>query len=629
MIQLPFHLPQDMQAKCSCAAQLLGFVILKEIPTVQLLGAGVDSVGFYCDFSFPQSVPQSLIDFFEVKLRTLIKEDQPIRSISMMRENAQSLFDHMGQPQLAIELQECPDNIVTLISIDDYYGLCLPFDFDTTLSIGVVKLIGQEPLIAKEFKSKAQSIRIRGVLRQNPQELKRFLKDYDLMTRKKDSWHLAEKLRLFSHSQIVGAMGMTWLAKGIRLKKILEEWVLVESGQREEEVMTSSVLLHPRELPKNSRTEAIFSAAAQTGLDNYSHEQPIGSFDFEDANYFLRETLNRQHVDFLARRPFDSNKIDRLVESAQVYRSYPETSRLELFCSVVSSIRQTTVRCLPTQVLSELISSLHFIEQIITMLGFKGHWVLVVPRLEPKQKNIKPHLGTQPHARQRQYESWYREALTAVSGGFPVSEETAQTEGNGAFLQLRVLDAIGREWTLSTVTILGAFLNFQEQTPAEDGRLENVKSHRDKRHLEFDQKSSHPEEKSLIVFSYCLWDSLDRLIGLLIERNEGKLPFWLVPEQVRLLVIGAANQAYAQSVAHRMRERKIRVTLDSRSDALNQRVREAEEEKIPYLVLIGEKERDKNQLSLRSSQQSGQSQLVDCELFIERLYQESLCPSNT
>jgi threonyl-tRNA synthetase len=133
-----------------------------------------------------------------------------------------------------------------------------------------------------------------------------------------------------------------------------------------------------------------------------------------------------------------------------------------------------------------------------------------------------------------------------------------------------------------------------------------------------------PEER-LVILTQQVLESLDRFIALLIERYEGRFPLWLVPEQARVIAIGEANREYARQVSDRLRRAGLRVKLDLRQSKLGIRVHEAEKEQVPYLILIGEQERGKQNISVRSAKKINQSQSIDIETFLIRLSEASMC----
>lgn len=546
------------------ATELLAYTVVHLFPNVLCVGGGTNSLGFYYDFVFEQPLTAGMIEFIEVHLRTLIKEERPLRSLSMMRENAQSLFEHHGQPLLAYRAGQYSENIIDLIQIEAFYGLCPEHPFTSTHEAGVVKLLDQSEYTQQIQDEEFIVTRLTGTNQENSQELKQFLKRYDAFRKRQDHRILGPQLHLFHFSGRLGSLGVVWEPKGMRLRQILQEWITRQLPQEVQAVSTPAVV--KRDFFKKD-------------------DESLESFHFEEEAYQLIPSLTRQHVDLLRHLVSDPEDLPyRIAEQAMVYHAYPESQQWGLLCACASLVDQTTICCAPSQILTELISSLHFIEQIFRIFDFKAHWCLIASRHKS------------PRARQEQEAiGWLKQAIQTSPRLYSDLLELQEEEGDGPRLELRVTDVIGREWPLSVISIV-------QHVPA-------------------------MKEFPAVIVTRHLWGSFDRLIALLIERYEGEFPLWLAPEQVRVLTIGEANQAYAKQVTQQLQQRGVRVGLDQRQAKLNQRVHEAEKEKVPYLVLIGDQERAKQGISVRAAGRSHHTRFVDLEAFLDKLYQESLCPS--
>jgi threonyl-tRNA synthetase len=235
---------------------------------------------------------------------------------------------------------------------------------------------------------------------------------------------------------------------------------------------------------------------------------------------------------------------------------------------------------------------LHFIEQIITIFDLEAHWYLIASR----QKGLKAQ-------QEQEGIRLLRQALNSQPRLYPYSSELQEEEGReGPSLELRVRDVLGREWPVSCLSVVSLSVHIDSLSGACE------------------------EEKKCFVLTRQVWQSLDRFVALLIEHYEGMFPLWLFPEQVRVLAIGEANQAYARQVVDYLRNKGIRAKLDLRQSKLSLRVHEAEREKVPYLVLLGEQERMKQVISIRTMEKINQDRSIDIETFVNNIYQESLCP---
>lgn len=564
---MDFDSSSNLTLQSLLAAQALACTVYQLFPSVILAGGGVNSLGFYYDFIFEQPLTEDLKEWIEVHFNRFVKEGHPLRFLSMMRENAQALFEHHHHFLLSQKIGEHLSNLVELVQIGDFYSICPTLPFTSTQEAGSVKILEMQALNQQWEGEELEKTRLLGVNRKDSKELKSFLKQYDSFLKKRDHRSLGEKLNLFSFPEKLENLGVVWHPKGRQLCQILQQWLRSQiSDCGNEEVFTSLVTL-PSSRPLESHR--------------------FNSFLFEEEECGLRSSFTDQHIEFLKR--FSLGREEELpwraTEFGMLYRNYSDSQWWGLFCHCSYFADQTTICCLPEQVLSELISSLHFIEQIITIFGFEARWYLIGSRKKS---------GRMKH--EKESIAWLRHAMESSSCFYPFSE-SQEEEGIPRF-ELRVRDVLGREWPISYVGVVR--------------RL----------HLSFSEEKAF----DCVFLAKQVWSSLDRWIALLLERGEGVLPFWLAPEQVRILVLGEANNAYAQQVAKTLRSRGLRVALDKREAKLAVRVYEAEKENVPYLVLIGEQERVKQKVSVRALEGSKQNRSVDLETFLNQLCQESLPP---
>lgn len=554
------------------AAQILGKIVWQLFPNVTLVGGGVNSLGFYYDFLLEHPLTEDTMELIDVELYRFIRDGHPVRSISMMKENAQVLLEHHQQFLLAQRAGEDPHNILELVEIGNFYGICPTYSYTSTLDAGYAKLIDHQFFTQKIDDEDVCVTRIMGVTRESAKEAKAFLKTYHQFLKKKDHRQLGPKLHLFTFSEKMGFLGVTWQSKGIKLRQILKDWLSTYLSLEEEEIDTP--LLIPKKL---------------AGPD----PQTLKSFSFEGVEYLFRTTPLLQHLEFLREKEDLPRQTVSLKEYAHIYVHFPEEQRWGLLCACDQLIDYTTIKTSRDQVVIQMISSLHFIEQIITIFGFEAQWYLIVSR----QKNVQFRL-------ERESVDWLKQAIRSYPFKYSLSSEILEEEGSDPRLELRVKDALGREWPTSTLRVI-------HQLPSQKGES---------------LSKDCTKDRETVVWTRQIWGSLDRFIALLIEKHEGCLPLWLAPEQVRVIVIGEANQAYADCVIQTLQQKGLRVGFDVGQSKLNNKIHEAEKVNVPYIVLIGEQERVKQRLSIRKSGAYSQSQMIDIETLLNKLYQESLPP---
>jgi threonyl-tRNA synthetase len=462
------------------------------------------------------------------------------------------------------------------LQLDNFYDLCPPLSLTSVDKIGSIKLLGTHLFIQEIEGEEVQITRFLGICQKSPKDLKIFLKLYESFLKKKDHRALGPQLNLFHLSEQIGLLGVIWHPKGMELQRILLEWLDRQIAECEPQIPQISTPFVVRRdfLPVDSQT--------------------LEPFLFQGAEYALRSSPLCQHLEFLHYFSLEQEELPwRMTEYASIYRQYPEAQWWGLFCRSSYLTDYTTICCLREQVISELISSLHFIEQIITIFGFEAQWILFASR----QKS--------PKARQEQEAiGWLKQAIQTQPRLYPFSSDLhEEEEGEGPALELRVRDVLGREWPVSRLSVARRVKEFAPRF------------------------AEQAEEQRRVILTRSIWGSLDRFIALLIEHYEGVFPLWLAPEQVWIIVIGEANRSYAEHVTQQLRHKGLRVKLDIRKAKLNVRVHEAEKENIPYVVLIGDRERIKQKISVRLAGKFNQNQTVEIETFLHKLYQESLCPT--
>lgn len=570
------HIPDqssDLIEQRFLASEALALVMWRLFPNIILMGGGINSLGFYYDFIFEQPLSEGMYELIEVHLHRLMKEDLPVRFISMMRENAQSFFEHHKHFLLAELAGEQKSNILELVQIEDFYGLCPSLSLTSTQEIGHIKLLDSQQLIREIQGEEITVNRILATSQKSAKDLKIFLKSYESFLKKKDHRMLGPKLNLLSFSESMGALGVVWHPKGVQLQHILLDW-LKKQNLDGDEVQIST--------PTVAQLDFL-------GEDTQSLEP----FVFEGKDYRLRCSPLRQHLEFLRHLSLEKEEFPwRMTESSTVFRQYPEPQWWGLFCQCAYRSEFMTICCLKEQVIPELISSLLFIEQIITIFDFKAQWYLLASRQRsPKALQEQEAIG------------WLKQAIQAQPRSYSYFPEILEEEeGEGPCLELRVKDVLGREWPLSRLSVI---------QPIQKDISPSVQQE---------------EAQKRVIVTRQVWESLDRLVALLIERYEGNFPLWLAPEQVRVMTIGEANVSYARQVSQQLRDKGLRVKLDIRQTKLGLRVHEAEKENVPYLVLLGDQERKKQMISVRTASKFNESQSVDIETFLNKIYQESLCP---
>jgi threonyl-tRNA synthetase len=560
------------------SAELLAYVVTKQFPNVMLAGGGTTKIGFYYDFVFEQKLPVDFLSFIEMHLKTLIKEDLPIRFANMMRENAESFFLHHHQPILADIALEQELNVIDLLQLNDFSGICPAIPVESTNQAGHVKLFDMQTMEMEYSQETYPITRIIGTSFAYFADLKRFSKQYEYYLKKRDHRLLGKELNLFSQNNLISEIEWNWHPKGLCLRNLLQNWV--ESQSR---FFNYESIATPSLIKKTHKKKSRFSG--------YTVEIDEGSYELSSSRLSQHLALFNTFIQSKELLPV------RLIEYGTEFRVYPKAELFGLLCADSVWTDQRTIACSRELLIKELISSLHFIEQIIRMFGFEAHWCLVTSiRKSAKDRAEKEAV------------EWLEKAVQQSSLFYPFQAERFEEEELiGPRLELRIIDDLQREWACSTVAIV----------VHERKALDFLKH----------QGQNENDFKNLVMISKSLWGSLDRLIALLIERHEGELPTWLAPEQVRFLAISEKGHPFVKEIAKRCQLQGIRVKLDLRDVKLGQKIHDVRKEKVPYTVIVGEQEIKRNQLTVQSIKRPEKSEVLDLDDFIELILRETNSPS--
>ncbi len=538
------------------AAKILASTISQSFPNAIVLESGIHTLGFYCDCLFEQPLTQPLLEWLEIQVFQYLKKGLPVKTISMMRENAHSFFEHHGQDHLADKVAAQTCNIVDLIQIDNFYDLCPSIPFTSTEQVGAIKLLNFIEIDTFIEGDSTLFTRIIGIQSDFSKELKKKLKNYERYLKKDHHALLGAQLNLFSLTEHGCDLGVMWHPQGIKLKKLLKNWLDEKIKDQVDEIATPMVCLEK---------------------DPHQSTEFLNVFEFDGRPFHLRNKANDFHIHFF--KTFFKDKTylpKRLHEWGMFYRNIPDLQRDGLLNACHYEGETTTIFCLKERAIEEIISSLQFIEQMITIFCFDARWVIISRKKGLKERETESYVTKSCDL--------LTQAFKAQTRLFPHSFERNELLQEIERVELRVKDPIEREWTLSKISILTSF--------SIEGQL-------------------------LVVLTRQIWESLDRLIALYLENNQGGLPFWMAPEQVRVFVIGEDNCSYAMEVVSRLIERGVRATLDQGAAKLSLRVHEAEKQLIPYLIIIGEQERKKGTISVRAKNKHNRS--FDIETFLETL----------
>lgn len=540
--------------------------------------------GFYYDVD-PGGKQISLDDLpkIEEKMLELARQKNGYIRRDITRDEALKFFQEKGD-EYKIELIEKrgADEALTLYTQGNFVDLCRGPHIPDTGFIKAVKLTNVAGAYWQGDETRQQLQRIYGVAFPKQKDLQEHLVMLE-EARKRDHRKLGQELELFMFSERVGAGLPIWLPKGNALRDRLMNFLRTEQEKRGYKLVTT---------PHIGRKELYVTSGhyAKYGKDSF---QPIHT-PREGEEFLLKPMNCPHHCEIYAHRPHSYRDLPmRIAEFGTVYR-YEQTGELHGLSRVRGFTQDDAhIFCTEDQVKDEFLNVLDLTRTVLYKMGFKEFTAQISLR-DPNTP--EKYLGTD--------ENWRNAENAIIEATREVGLKTTMELGEAAFygpkLDFMVRDAIGRQWQLGTIQV--------DYNLPERFELEYVGA---------DNKTHRP-----VMIHRAPFGSMERFISILIENTAGKFPLWLMPEQYALLPISDKFVDYCKEIEEKLAAQDIRGYIDDRSETIGRKIRDTELKRIPYMLIVGEKEMEANAVAVRR-QGEGDKGSVSLEAFVE-LFQEAL-----
>ena len=562
-------LPLDNRSLNQSAAELLACAICELFPGAQLIESKVTDFGFHYDVVLKKSLDENAFPIIEEQMHALARKSIPVRTLEMMRENAISYFQHHGQEIKAELLRSYPSNIVSVFKMGNFIDLCPDGYMQNSEEVATFKLLSIKPLISfVDGLDKMPATRIEGVARPDAYHLKKFIKKWE-NAKKRDHLILGQEMGLFDYS--MDPLFCLWKPQGILLRRLLHTLPQMAYPHKFQEL--DPIPLIPSALMQPKYRQDYF-LEAESGIDSY----------FACPNpAFLPVYATTLPLQTEQNLPIRYRTLGTIWEPTLPQHCCGLFAHPTPYCDVIQTF------CQAEQLESEVISHLQFINKIIKIFDFKSRWVI--------HSNHPRYLK---HKR-----DWDRAEETLVNAikkcdfqyDLDKDESTPYGLSYGPKIEMRLEDALGRQWP-------GPFIAIDVFHPD----CLNL------RYYDLDGS-----EKKLMMLTHSVFGSLDRFVALLIEHYSGDLPFWLAPEQVRIIPIGQKQEKWANSVGEALTANGIRFHMDMHPHPLGEKVHKAEIEKIPYSVILGDQEEKRKVITVRSRGKGEIKKNLTLDGFIEWL----------
>ena len=564
------------------SAHLLAEALEALYPGIRLgIGPAIEQ-GFYYDIDFGDHAFSS-DDFpkVEKKMLELASQSSAFQRREVPKAEAVAYFEGKGDPYKLELLEGLEDGSITFYTQGAFTDLCRGPHLRDTSAIKAVKLLNTAGAYWRGNEKNKQLTRIYGITFPQAKELEQHLHLLE-EARKRDHRKLGKELELFAFSEKVGMGLPLWLPKGAMVREILEQFLRRQQTKAGYVQVVTPHIGH-KELYQTS------GHWDKYGQDSF---RPILT-PHEGEEYLLKPMNCPHHCEIYRTKPRSYRDLPlRLAEFGTVYR-YEQHGELHGLTRVRGFTQDDAhLFCRDDQVKDEFKKVISLVLKVFDVLGFEKYTAQISLR-DPE--NRTKYIGTD--------EAWNKAEQAIIEATAEMGMKTVTVPGEAAFygpkLDFMVHDALGRSWQLGTIQV---DYNLPERfdltyVGADNGRYRPVMIHR------------------------APFGSMERFVALLIEHCAGNFPLWLAPEQVAILPISEKFQEFAEQLQSELLAADIRSTVDHRDEKIGRKIRDAEVQKIPYMLIIGEKEAQTGTVAVRRHGQ-GQGESLEIPAFVALLQKE-------
>jgi threonyl-tRNA synthetase len=538
--------------------------------------------GFYYDIDFGKhSVSDADFRKIEERMLQLAREKQTFKRREIPKAEAVKYFTQKGDEYKLELIDELEDGEITFYESGTFTDLCRGPHLPDTGPIKAVKVLSLAGAYWRGDENRKQLTRLYGITFPKQKELTEFLELLE-EAKKRDHRKLGKELEIFAFSQLVGSGLPLWLPKGAALRERLETFLKnVQKEAGYEQVITPHI--GKVDLFKKS------GHFQKYGEDSF---QPI-STPIKGEQFFLKPMNCPHHCEVYKIKPRSYKDLPiRMAEFGTVYR-YEQSGELHGLTRVRGFTQDDAhIFCTPEQLKDEFKGVMDIVMKIFKALDFKDYTIQISLR-DPNDKG--KYIGSD--------ENWEKAEKAILEVAEERDLDTVVEEGEAAFygpkMDFMVKDALGRQWQLGTIQV---DYNLPER-------------------FELEYTGSDNEKHRPIMIHRAPFGSLERFVAVLLEHSAGKFPLWLTPEQAIVLPISEKYHNYAKKVLNLLNNYEIRALVDERNEKTGRKIRDAELNKIPYMLIVGEKEEAEGSVSIRK-QGEGDLGTFTVDDFKDMIYRE-------
>lgn len=561
------------------SAHLMAEALETLYPNVKFgIGPAIET-GFYYDIDLGNQVlSKNDLEKIEKKMIALARQKNKYVRRPISKAAAIAFFEEKGDEYKLELLKDLKDGQITFYQQGNFVDLCRGPHIPHTGFIKAVKLLNVASAYWRGDETRVQMTRIYGVSFPKAKDLKEHLRLLE-EAKKRDHRKLGRELELFMFSDRVGAGLPIWLPKGTALRKHLQDFLSKEQVKRGYQLVTTPHI-------GNKNLYVTSGHYEKYGEDSF---QPI-STPREGEEFMLKPMNCPHHCEIYAYRPRSYKELPlRIAEFGTVYR-YEQSGELHGLSRVRGFTQDDAhIFCSPSQLKTEFLEVLDLTLMIFRKVGFSEFTTQISLRDPEKPEK---YIGS--------LENWEAAERAIIEASQEMGLNTVTELGEAAFygpkLDFMVKDALKRSWQLGTIQV-------DYNLPERFG-------------LEYIGSDGQPHRP--VMIHRAPFGSLERFISVLIEHTAGRFPLWLIPDQYALIPVSDKYVKYAERVELTLQAKDIRGFIDARNETVNRKIRDAEVKHVPIMLIVGEKEAESDQVSVRlQGKENGHKGIMRIAEFVE------------
>lgn len=552
--------PDALKVVRHSAAHVLATAVLELFPETKLGHGPATDSGFFYDFYRPTPFTPEDLTLIEGRMAEVVARDQKFVHEWQSREEGLTRFraDNDFMKIHFIERFTKPGEDISLYRNGAFVDFCRGPHVPSTGRVKAFKVLNLAGAYWLGDEKNPQLQRMYGTAFFSKKELDEHFAKLEEAA-KRDHRVLGKQLDLFSIQEIAGAGLIFWHPKGAIIRKTMEDWMREECIRRGYDLVYTPHVMRTQ-LWKTSGHEGFYAQNMYTPME------------LDDADYRLKPMNCPGHILIFKNSPKSYRDLPvRLAELGNVYR-YERSGTMHGLLRVRGFTQDDAhIFCTPEQIEDEVVACIDFAQSVLTTFGF-AEFKVELSTWDPKDR--QSYAGSD--------DKWALAIHSLENAlnrkGIPYKTIPGEAAFYGPKIDVKLVDVLGRLWQLSTV-------QFDFNLPAR---------------FELEYVGEDGERHQPVMVHRALFGSVERFFGVLIEHYAGAFPFWLAPVQMGLVPISERHQAYAEKVQQQLQNAGFRVELDSRNEKMNAKIRDFTLQKVPYVLVMGDKEAEANAVSVRT-----------------------------